>query len=87
MRSPWIMGWAIVVCGTCWFCIWFMTGDPTWSGKSPTGMMPAFYWSFLLFHFCFFSLFARGLCTNNLKFKSEVLHSLPKALITIEEHM
>ena len=83
--GPHIDAMCVVVCGTCWFCI--MTGDPTWSGKSPTGTMLAFYWSFLLFLFCFFSLFARGLCTNNQKFKGEVLHNLPKALITIEEHM
>ena len=47
----------------------------------------SFLLEFSSFPFCFFSLIARGLCSNNQKFKSEVLHNLPKALITIEEHM
>ena len=54
-----------------------MTGNNTWLGKSPTGTTLAFYWSFLLFLFCFLSQFARGLIN---KFKGEVLHNQPKAL-------
>ena len=58
------------VCGTLMPCVWWcvvpagfasgqgylMTGDPTWSGKSPTGTTLAFYWSFL------FSFFVSFLC-------------------------
>ena len=79
--------WCVVLAGLASGRGYLMTGDPTWLGKSPTGTTLTFYLSFLLFLFCFFSLFARGLCTNNRKFKGEVLHNLPKALITIEEHM
>ena len=71
----------VVVCGTCWFCIWsgeyLSAGDPIWSGKSPTGTMLVF--SGFFFFFCF-SRFARnGLCTNNQQVKCAVLHNLPKA--------
>ena len=79
--------WCVVPAGSASGWGYLMTGDPTWPGKSPTSTMLAFYWSFLLFFFCFFSLVARGLGANSQKFKSEVLHNLPKALITIEEHM
>ena len=84
--------WCVVVCGTCWFCIW--SGVSVSYDWGPHLVRKVSHWhdaSFLLeFLFCFFvffSLFARGLCTNNQKFKGEVLHNLPKALITIEEHM
>ena len=51
-------------------------GVPICSGRSPSDMMLAFYWTFP-----FLSRFAReGLCTNNQNVKCVVLHSLPKAL-------
>ena len=82
--------WGRTLIPCVWWCVvpagfasgqgYLMTGDPTWSGKSPTGTTLAFYWSFL------FAFFVSLLCLPEdyvliiKKFNGEVLHSLPKAL-------
>ena len=94
-EAPWDHGvgqWDRTLMPCVWWCVvpagfasgrgYLAAGDPIWSGKSPTGTMLAFYWTFLLlFLYCFFSRFTReGLCTNNQKVKCAVPHNLPKAL-------
>ena len=73
-EAPWhheVGQWDRTLMPCVWWCVvpagfasgwrYLAAGDPIWSGKSPTGTMLAFYWTFLLLlHFFFFSRFARG---------------------------
>ena len=51
--------WCVVPAGFASGKGYLMTGDPTWSGKSPTGTTLAFYWSFFLPFLFLFSVCQR----------------------------